>query len=167
MSYLAQALAAHKDGANTFLSTGSTRNGPTVLGKYRCPDHVVQNFEACMKDCPTFYIEELQDHLHAQYSKLKRTSEAKVCQSIDFDLRLTSKILMKAAREPAPPEIQKYYDKLRTILSYLEQHFFLDKESKDGWEAFRKYDYSKHGTKEVVRVPFSRGNRVSVFASLN
>ena len=74
---------------------------------------------------------------------------------------------MKAAREAAPAEIKKYYDKLRAILSYLEQLVFLDKESKDEQEVFWNYDHSKHGTKEVVRVTFSRGNRVSVCAALN
>ena len=57
-------------------------------------------------------------------TNLKSASEATFCQSINFDLRLTSKILMKAAREANLAEIQNYYDKLRAILSYLEQLVF-------------------------------------------
>jgi len=44
---------------------------------------------------------------------------------------------------------------------------FVDETSKDGCHAYRKYARSSRGTKAVVKLPFSRGNRVSVLAALN
>ena len=44
---------------------------------------------------------------------------------------------------------------------------FIDETSKDGRDAFRRYARSKRGTKAVVKLPFARGKRVSIFAALN
>lgn len=82
-------------------------------------------------------------------------------------MKLTRKVLTKAAREAAPDEIRTYQAKLKAIYSYPEQLVFIDETSKDGRDAFRKYARSKKGTKAVVKLPFSRGNRVSVLAALD
>ena len=43
----------------------------------------------------------------------------------------------------------------------------IDEASKDGHHAYRGYGRSKKGTKSYVKLPFSRGARVSIFAALN
>lgn len=43
----------------------------------------------------------------------------------------------------------------------------MDETSKDGRDAFRKYARSKRGTKAVVKLPFSRGKRVSILAAID
>ena len=48
--------------------------------------------------------------------------------------------------------------------SYPELLLFLDETSKDGRHAFRRHAWSERNTKAVVRLPFSRGKRVSVLA---
>ena len=85
-----------------FLSTRSARDGTTILSKYRRPHHFLQYVEAHVKGHPTFYIEELQDHLCAQHHNLKNTSEATICRALNFDLRLTRKKLIKTSREAIP-----------------------------------------------------------------
>ena len=80
---------------------------------------------------------------------------------------IDQKNLTKAARKAALVEIQNYYDKLRAICIYPEHLLFLDEISKDGRDALRRCDRSKNGTREVVRVPFNRENRVSVFEALD
>jgi len=85
---------------------------------------------------------------------------------LNFDLKLTRKKLTKAARESVPEEIRNYYEKLKPIYSYPEQLVFIDETSKDGRDAFRRYARSRKGTKATVRLPFSRGNHVSVVATL-
>ena len=59
-----------------------------------------------------------------------------------------------------------YRAKLQSIYSYPEQLIFIDETFKDGRHAYRRYARSKCGTKAIVRLPFSRGERVSVFAGL-
>ena len=56
---------------------------------------------------------------------------------------------------------------MKAIYSFPEQLIFIDETSKDGRDAFCRYARSKKGTKAVVRLRFSCGNRVSVPASLD
>ena len=44
---------------------------------------------------------------------------------------------------------------------------FLDETSKDGRDAYRRYAWSKRNTKAVVKLPFSRGKRLSILAALS
>ena len=150
-----------------FLSTGTVRDNVPSLRESRWPPEVVQDVEKYVNAHPTFYIEELQQHLRSKFPDLKNTSDSTICRALNFDLRLTRKKLTKAAREAAPEEIKNYYDKLKAIYSFPEQLVFIDETSKDGRDAFRRYARSKRGTKAVVRLPFSRGNRVSVLAALD
>ena len=126
----------------------------------------MQCVQAYVKSHPTFYIEELQQFLREKFPNLRNISESTICRALNFDLKLTRKKLTKAAREAVPEEIRNYYDKLKPIYSYPEQLVFIDETSKDGRDAFRRYARSRKGTKATVRLPFSRGNRVSVVAAL-
>ena len=150
-----------------FLKTGTIRDNLPALRASRWPPDVINEVEKYVKAHPTFYIEELKDYIKFQFPDLRNTSESTICRVLNFDLQLSRKKLTKAAREAAPEEIQNYYDKLRPIYSFPEQLVFIDETSKDGRDAFRRYARSKRGTKAVVKLPFSRGNRVSVLAALD
>ena len=119
------------------------------------------------KEHPTFYLEELKEFLEDTFPDLSNVSMPTICRALNFDLQLTRKVLIKAAQEVAPTEICNYEEKLCTIYHYLEQLIFIDKMSKDGCDAYRRYARSKKGTKAIVKLPFSCGKRVSVFAALN
>ena len=150
-----------------FLKTGTVLENIPVLRKSRWPPEVIAEVEKYVKAHPTFYIEELKDHLRSQYPRLRNTSDSTICRVLNFDLQLTRKKLTKAAREAVPAEIEIFYKKLRAIYSYPEQLVFVDETSKDGRDAFRRYARSERGTKAVVRLPFSRGNRISILAALD
>ena len=150
-----------------FKMDGTVREDMPALRASRWPAEVCTTVEKYVTGHPTFYIEELQVFLREKFPGLKNTSESTICRALNFDLQLSRKHLTKAAREAAPEEIKTYYDKLRAIYSYPEQLVFIDETSKDGRDAFRRYARSKKGTKAVVRLPFSRGNRVSVLAALD
>lgn len=66
-----------------------------------------------------------------------------------------------------PEEIDIFYKKSKPIYSYPQQLVFIDETSNDGRDAFRRYARSKRGSKAVVRLPFSRGKRVSILAALS
>ena len=151
-----------------FLKTGSIdeKKVPQVT-KSRWERHILADVQKYMNAHPTFYIEELQIYLKEKYPYLKNVSESTICRALNFDLQLTRKKLTKAARESVPHEIDIYYEKLLPIYSYPEQLLFIDETSKDGRDAFRRYARSKRGTKAVVKLPFSRGERVSVLAALD
>lgn len=133
----------------------------------RWPDDVLERVEAYCKEHPTFYLEELKEFLEDTFPELKNVSLPTICRALNFDLKLTRKVLTKAAREAAPLEIRTYQAKLRAIYHYPSQLVFIDETSKDGRHAYRRYARSKQGTKAVVKLPFSRGKRVSVLAALN
>lgn len=135
--------------------------------KSRWPQGVLDDVEKYVNDHPTFYIEELRFFLKQKHPDLTNVSDSTVCRALNFDLLLTRKKLTKAAREATPEEIRNYHQKLQEWYSYPEQLIFIDETSKDGRDVFRKYARSKKGTKAIVKLPFSRGKRVSVLASLD
>ena len=104
--------------------------------KSRWPPHVLEHVSTYCKGHPTFYLEELQQFLASQFPDLKNISMSTICRALNHDLKLTRKILTKAAREAAPLEIRNYQKKLREIYSYPGQLVFLDKTSKDGRHAY-------------------------------
>ena len=122
---------------NKFLKAGTVRDNVQSLRASRWPMEVLANVENYVKGHPTFYIEELQEHLRTNFPNLRNISESTICRALNFDLKLTRKKLTKAAREAAPEEIQTYYDKLKSIYSFPEQLVFIDETSKDGRDAFR------------------------------
>ena len=150
-----------------FRTTGSVDDRPVTRRTSRWPAHVVEDVERYVASHPTFYIEELQEYLRVQFPELTNISNATICRALNFDMKLTRKKLTKAAREAMPHEIKYFKDKLEPIYSYPEQLIFLDETSKDGRDAFRRFARSKRGTKAVVKLPFSRGKRVSVLAALD
>ena len=150
-----------------FLRTGDVADDPRPQRKSRWPPEVVDRVEEYVKGHPTFYIEELQDFLRDEFPNLRNISTPTICRALNFDMQLTRKKLTKAAREALPDEIAIYKAKLGAIYSFPDQLVFLDETSKDGRDAFRRYARSKRGTKAVVKLPFSRGSRVSVMAALD
>ena len=92
---------------NKFLRTGTVRDNVPNLKESRWPPEVVLDVEKYVKAHPTFYIEELKQHLRSEFPDLKNTSDSTICRALNFDLQLTRKKLTKAAREAAPKEIKK------------------------------------------------------------
>ena len=133
----------------------------------RWPPDVLDAVTAYCKNHPTFYLEELQNFLKEKFPDRTNISLSTICRALNFDLQLTRKVLTKAAREAAPTEIRNYQSKLRSMYHYPSQLIFIDETSKDGRHAYRRYGRSKKGTKCYVKLPFSRGARVSIFAALN
>lgn len=133
----------------------------------RWPVEVVAAVERYTKEHPTFYLEELKVFLERNFPNVRNVSVATICRALNFDLKLSRKVLTKAAREAVPAEIRNYEAKLRSIYHYPGQLVFIDETSKDGRHAYRRYARSKRGTKAVVKLPFARGKRVSILAALN
>ena len=150
-----------------FDKTGTVDPTPHPEKESRWPQAVVEDVERYVRAHPTFYLAELQQYLHDHHQDLENTSLPTICRALNFDMKLTRKVLTKAAREAAPKEIEIYKAKLQAIYSYPEQLVFIDETSKDGRDAFRRYARSKQGTKAVCRLPFSRGKRVSVLAAMD
>ena len=150
-----------------FLRKGVVEEKHHRRASSRWPEEVLEQVAKYCKEHPTFYLEELKDFLETAYPELPNTSLPTICRALNFDLQLTRKILTKAAREATPIEIRTYKSKLQAIYHFPAQLIFLDETSKDGRHAYRRYARSKRGTKAVVRLPFSRGKRVSVLAALN
>lgn len=133
----------------------------------RWPQPVLQATEDYVKAHPTFYIEELKDHISARFPDISNLSTATICRVLNFDLNLSRKVLIKAAREAQPAEIRNFQQKLLPLYSLAHQLVFIDETSKDGRHAYRRYAWSKRNTSAVVNLPFARGKRVSVMAALD
>ncbi|KAG6945596.1 hypothetical protein JG687_00017193, partial [Phytophthora cactorum] len=93
------------------------------------------------------------------------SSEGCVLRLLRFELNLSRKVLERRAREALPFEVETYLAKLRGFYSYPEQLIFLDETSKNGLDSMQRYAWSARGERAVVRVPFKRGNRVSILAT--
>ena len=85
---------------------------------------------------------------------LKNISLSTICRALNHDLKLTRKVLTKAASEATPLEIRLYEAKLRAIYHSPPQLVFIDKTSKDGCHAYRRYGRSDKGTEVIVKLPF-------------
>jgi hypothetical protein len=92
---------------------------------------------------------------------------ARSAGALNFDLNLSRKVLTKSARECVPEEVSNYKAKLQAIYSFPAQLLFIDETSKDGRHAYRRYAWSKRNTPAVVKLPFRRGERVSILAALD
>ncbi|KAG7363506.1 transposase [Nitzschia inconspicua] len=137
------------------------------MKKSRWPEDVLARVNEYCKSHPSFYLEELKEMLEQEFPDLTNISLPTICRALNFDLKLTRKVLTKAAREAMPAEIRNYQEKLHAIYSFPGQLVFIDETSKDGRHAYRKYARSKKGSKAIVKLPWSRGKRVSVMAALN
>ena len=150
-----------------FLKTGEVVPTKVHKTKSRWPEHVLEHVKKYCDNHPTFYLEELQEFLETNFPTVGNISLPTICRALNFDLKLTRKKLTKNARQALPLEIRTYEAKLRAIYRFPAQLVFIDETSKDGRDAYRRYARSKKGTKAHVRLPFSRGNRVSILAALN
>lgn len=90
-----------------------------------------------------------------------------ICRAVHFDMSLTRKVSTKAAREYVPHEVPAYKVKLEAMYWYPEQLLSIDEMSKDSRNAYHRYPLSKTNIKTVIRLPFSRGNRLSILAELD
>jgi DDE superfamily endonuclease len=149
------------------LRDGVVRVSRTKTRTARWPQSVVQEVLKYVQRHPTFFLEELQQHIKTVFPTLKNVSLSTVCRALHFDLGLTRKVLIKAAKECVPEEVQIYKSKLEAIYSYPEQMLFVDETSKDGRHAYRRYAWSARNVPAVVNLPFRRGKRVSILAALD
>jgi transposase len=150
-----------------FIRKGVVRENKAARKTSRWPNNVLQEVLRYVKDHPTFFLEELQSFVVDNYPLLTNVSLPTICRVLNFDLGLSRKVLTKAARECVPQEILNYKAKLKALYSFPEQMIFLDETSKDGRHAYRRYAWSRKNTPAIVSLPFSRGNRRSVFAALD
>lgn len=150
-----------------FLSCGTVSDSTERNTRSRWPPHVLTSVQRYVTDHPTFYIEELQTYIQSSYPDIKNCFISTICRALNFDLKLSRKVLTKAARECVPAEVQYFKEKLIPIYSYPEQMLFLDETSKDGRDAYRRYAWSLRNTKAVARLPLSRGKRLSILAALD
>ncbi|KAG6963142.1 hypothetical protein JG687_00006747, partial [Phytophthora cactorum] len=133
----------------------------------RWPDEVLKAVKGYVQEHPTFYIEELRNHLVKLFPDLPNVSTSTICRVLNFDLQLSREVLSKAACEAVPAEIEEFRAKLRPIYLYAEQLVFLDETAKDGRHSYRRYGWSRCNTKAVVKLPFWRGKRLSIMAALD
>ena len=150
-----------------FLSNGTVVVTRKKEKTARWPNEVLTDVKAYIKYHPTFYIDELQSYLKDKFPYLLNVSTSTICRAIHFDLNYSRKVLSKHARESIPAEREIYEAKLKTIYSFPEQLIFVDETSKDGRHAYRRYAWSLVGKPAVVKLPFRRGERVSVLAALD
>lgn len=150
-----------------FLLKGIVNTKNERKKKPRWPPEVYESVKSYVQHHPTFYIEELRDYIILNFPTLTTISTATICRALHFDLKLSRKVLSKAAREAVPAEIQVFKEKLLPLYSFAEQLVFIDETSKDGRHAYRRYGWSKVNTKAIVRLPFSRGKRLSIMAALD
>ena len=150
-----------------FVKDGVVDNGKHRKHTFRWPHDVLDQVSTYCWEHPIFYLEEFKEFLENTFQELPNVSLPTICCALNFDLQLTRKILTKAAHEAAPEEIHLYHSKVKAIYHYPAQLVFIDETSKDGRHAYQRYARSKRDTKAVVKLPFSRGKRVSVIAALN
>jgi hypothetical protein len=119
-----------------------------------------------VKQHPCFYVEELQVELRARFgSERAGLSASSILRLLKFDLSLSRKVLERRAREAVPREIEAFMAKMRCCYTSPEQLVFVDDTSKNGLDSLRRYAWSKRGERAIVRVPFARGERVSILAA--
>jgi transposase len=135
-----------------------------VSQKRVLPEGMEKFIETYIQIHPTLYLEELQEQISLHFPSFPK-SISSVCRLLRHDLNYTRKVLTKRAREASRNEIQNYYARLAPFYCCPEQLVFVDETSKDGRSSFRKYAYSKKGTPAIVRLPNTRGKRVSILAS--
>ena len=133
----------------------------------RWPNEVVACVRNYVADHPTFYLEELQSFILSTFPALSNVSTSTICRALNFDMNLSRKVLTKAVRESVPAEVANYKAKVAAIYSYPEQLLFIDESSKDGRHAYRRYAWSTWNKKAIVKLPFSRGKRLSILAALD
>jgi transposase len=133
----------------------------------RYSKEVIKFIESYCSGNPTFFIEELKVELRNNFPELRNTSDSTICRALKFDLNLSRKVLTKRAREASPQARKDYIDILKKWYRFPEQLVFVDETSKDGRDAMRRYARSRVNTPAIVRVPFSRGKRVSCLAAIN
>lgn len=67
-----------------FLKTGTVRDTLRSRKASRWPTHVVESVEKHVQGRPTFYIEELQQHLREQFPTLGNISESTTCRALNL-----------------------------------------------------------------------------------
>lgn len=133
----------------------------------RWPKEAMDFVENYIRVHPCFYLEELQEAVKEQFGDTLSNSTPTLCRLLQFDLKITRKVLTKRARESVPAELEGFYRKLRPFYSGPDQLVFIDETSKDGRDALRKYAWSRRNTPAIVSLPFSRGERLSILAAFD
>ena len=94
-----------------FITKGVVDEQEKKQTKSRWPEEVLQAVANYCKKHPTFYLEELQDFLMEKFD-LKNISLATICRALNHDLKLSRKVLTKAASEAAPLKNSKVFPPL-------------------------------------------------------
>ncbi|KAE8978734.1 hypothetical protein PR002_g24628 [Phytophthora rubi] len=134
--------------------------------KTRQPPHVQRFVADYVKVHPCFYVEELQTALRQRFGAgTSGFSASALLRLLKFDLGFSRKVLERRAREAVPREIEDFLAKMKCWYKYPEQLVFVDETSKNGLDSMRRYAWSARGERAVVRVPFSRGKRISILVA--
>lgn len=88
-----------------FLDKGVVHEDAPRARTARWPPAVLAEVKHYVKAHPTFYLEELQDHLLQRFPLLHNVSLSTICRALHFDLNLSRKVLTRAARECVPQEV--------------------------------------------------------------
>jgi transposase len=152
---------------NQFLINGHVLPKKKAKRSARWPVEAVEFVGQYCKEHPCFLLDELKEEVKLHFPSISNISHSTICRLLNFDLQLTRKVLTKRAREATPQARQNYYDTLKQWYSYPEQLVFLDETSKDGRDAMRRYARSRVNTPALVKIPFSRGKRVSAVAAFS
>lgn len=149
-----------------FEKYGVIRRGENNTRTSRWSTNVIAAVKSFVEDHPCAYLEEIQQFIEDNYPECQNRSLSTVCRALRFDMGLSRKVITKRAREAVGVDALSFWNSLCPFYAGPEQLVFVDETSKDGRAAIRKYAWSPKGTPAIVRLPFSRGRRVSVLAAL-
>jgi hypothetical protein len=133
----------------------------------RWPENVISFVDNYVKEHPCFYIEELKHQLSANFPELPNTSESTICRALRFNLQLSRKVLSKLAKERSMQEVSDFVLRLKQYYKRRDQVVFVDETSKDGRSGYRRFAWSRIGTRATADIPFSRGKRISALAAVS
>ena len=150
-----------------FNRTGNVHVEHTRKSASRWPDDVLLFVKTYAQDHPCFFLEEIQEALQQDFPNLQNVSIPTICRALRQDLKLTRKKLQKRARESRPEEIRAFRENMNELYLFQEQVVFIDETSKDGRASLRAYAWSAVNTPAIVKMPFSRGIRVSALAGFS
>ena len=109
---------------------------PKLRSRYsqEVKDFICEYFERF----PCFYLEEQQAELEDKFPHVKNVSISTLCRCLNFDLKLTRKIISRRAQEASEIEIASYLERLTPIYHFPQQLVFVDESIKDMRDILRR-----------------------------
>ena len=150
-----------------FESSGTVMDDTPARRTSRWPAEALDWVLAYVSDHPCFYFDELQSEIKTTFPTLPHVSISTILRVLQHGLKVSRKKLTNIAQEAVPREVANYECELGRFYQHPSQLLLLDETSKDGRDTPRKYAWFSVNTKTVVRQSFSRGNRVSVLATID